>query len=245
MEVTADDFDHSLKAWRFVLLAIHSGVGGDDHARSLAKSRKLSLFDGRRILSHMDRMKLEYLEEIASSADEFVAWARERELQPILRDLLVAQCTAFENFLKSIRVAARLASTKGRSFDSQIFVPDKEFQKAHKEINKLWSDIRNSTKDGQLEAFTQQMFVECPAMTAEYERWRKIDVKRLTLLWDDTFRLRNSIVHSRARPVEKIELDSEEFWPFDEAQVSETTLLTVDKAFRVALDCFRVTMNDL
>ena len=59
------------------------------------------------------------------------------------------------------------------------------------------------------------------------------------------FKLRNAVVHSRARPGEQIEIGTEVFSPFDEAVITEHTLRYVDAAFRVVVDAFRVSVDDL
>jgi hypothetical protein len=241
IEVTTDDFDNGLKSWQFSLLASHSKIKAIELAKILAKDRGLELFDGRRRLDESERKKRDYLEEIAEFADDYAGWVRERGIQPLLRDLLVGQCVAFENFLKTIGVASTLASKDKRSLSRLIFVPSEEFRSAHKEVNRWWKDQR----DSRAEEFVKHFVLGRSVLTSSYSGLGRINLSRWSAIWDEAFRLRNAIVHSRARPDQQIEIGDEVFNPFEEALITEFTLRSIDQAFRVVADGFRMSLDDV
>lgn len=241
IEVSTDDFDVGLKRWQFLLLAAHSGIGAVDLAKALAKSRGLKLFDERRRLDANAEAKREYLERIAEGADEYSIWIRERGFQPLLRDLLVSQCVAFENYLKSVGVASCLASKDKASLEKLIFVPSAEFRQAHREVNQWWDQRR----EAKVASFIEQFFLGKKAIFDNYSGLKRLDLAAWTEVWDDCFRLRNAIVHSRARPSQQLKIGAETFSPFEEAVTTEFTLVAIDSAFRAVMNGFRLSMDDL
>lgn len=242
IDVTVDDFDHSLKGWKFFFLALHSGVEPKQLAKQLAKNRGLSVLDERRRLDPADQSKREYLENLVVASDDYSAWVCERDFQPLRRDLLVAQCVGFENFLKTIGVASLLSETAPEGLAKPIFVPSDDFREAHKSVNKRW---RLMPAEGRTKQFVDEFVIRNKVMRADYVGWNRVNLDQWGPTWDEVFKLRNAIVHSRARPQEQIEIGNEIFCPFDEALITEHTLRSVDTAFRVILDGFRISMDDL
>jgi hypothetical protein len=243
VEVTASEFDQALNTWKFILLAIHSRIDAERMARSLADSRGLQIFDRRRSLSPAEMRKLDYLEEIAESANEFASWAREQNLQPILRDLFVAQCSALEHFLKSIGVAAKIVKDHPERMECQIFVPDKKFRSTHDDVIDLWQRKRGS--ESRIPGFLDELFDSNDEMRLAYPRWQSVSTSTAVNLLNEAFRLRNAIVHSRGRPKQQILIGDEVFQPLDEAIVTEWTIRNVEQECRVVLDAFRLTLDDL
>lgn len=241
IDVTVDDFDHSLKAWKFSLLALHSRVDPGQLAKLLVKSRGSPILDERRRLNSVDQRKRDYLDDLVEASTDYSAWVCDREFQPLLRDLLVSQCVGFENFLKTIGVASRLSSSV-KNLGRLIFVPSDEFRQAHKAVNKTWKEL---TAEGRTRQFVEQFIVSNEVLRSEYSGWDRVNFEHQSSVWDEVFKLRNAVVHSRARPGEQIEIGTEVFSPFDEAVITEHTLRYVDAAFRVVVDAFRVSVDDL
>ena len=241
IEVTVDDFDHSLKAWKFSLLALHSRVDPGHLAKLLVKSRGLPILDERRRLNSVDQRKRDYLDDLVEASCDYSAWVCDREFQPLLRDLLVSQCVGFENFLKTIGVASRLSSSV-ENLGRLIFVPSDEFRQAHKAVNKSWKEL---AAEGRTRQFLEQFVVSNKVFRSEYSGWNRVNLEHQSPIWDEVFRLRNAVVHSRARPGEQIEIGKEIFSPFDEAVITEHTLRSLDGAFRVVVDAFRLCLEDL
>lgn len=241
IEVTVDDFDHSLKGWKFFFLTLHSRVDPEQLAKYLVKNRGLRVLDERRRLDPIDQRKRNYLDDLVEASTDYSAWVCERDFQPLLRDLLVAQCVGFENFLKTIGVAS-LLSASVENLNKQIFVPSDEFREAHKRVNKTWEKLAAEARSKQ---FVEQFVVANDALLVKYGGWHRVDLEHWSPIWDEVFKLRNAVVHSRARPREQIEIGDERFSPFDEAVITEHTLRSVDLAFRVVVDGFRLSLHDL
>lgn len=242
IEVTVDDFDNSLKGWKLYLLAVHSRVKPVDLAKTLAKERGLTLFDERRRLTLSEAKKRDYLDELIGDAEEYSAWVYGREFQPLLRDLLVGQCVGFENFLKTLGVASFLSNSP-ESLEKLIFVPSEVFRKTHQQANVNWENFNKSS--GVIGRFIEERFIKNSVFMAEFSGLKTLDIERWSKVWIEISRLRNAIVHSRARPTEQIELGEEIFSPFDEAQITERTLRSVDKAFQVVISAFRLSLSDV
>lgn len=241
IEVTVDDFDESLKAWKFFLLALHSNVHPNELARQLAKSRGSRVLDRRRVLDGTEIEKRDYLEQMAESATEYLSWIREREFQPAIRNLMVAQCVGFENFLKTIGVASQLVVSSNGTMDKLIFVPSNDFRNAHKTINDWW----NQRRESRVKSFIEKYVFGNEVLIEAYSGCQHLDINIWAPIWDEIFRLRNAIVHSRGRPSQQVEIGTEIFSPFDEALVTELTLKRVDEAFRVVVNCFRLSLDDI
>lgn len=241
IKVTVDDFDHSLKGWKFFFLTLHSRVDPAQLAKLLVKSRGSRVLDERRRLDPVDQRKRDYLQDFVETSTDYSAWVCEREFQPLLRDLLVSQCVGFENFLKTLGVASLLSASFG-NLNKPIFVPSDEFRETHKTVNKTWGKLASEARTKQ---FLQQFVVTNDVLFAHYGAWGRVDLEQWSPVWDEVFKLRNAVVHSRARPAEQIEIGNEVFSPFDEAVITEHTLRAVDKAFRVVIEGFRPSLDDL
>ena len=241
IEVTVDDFDYSLKGWKFFFLTLHSRVDPGQLVKLLVKNRGLRVLDERRRLDPLEQKKRDYLDDLVEASTDYSTWVCERDFQPMLRDLLVAQCVGFENFLKTIGVAS-LLSASFENLNKQIFVPSDEFREAHKTVNKTWEKLAAEARTKQ---FVEQLVVANDILFANYGGWGRVDLEHWGPVWDEIFKLRNAVVHSRARPREQIEIGSERFSPFDEAVITEHTLRSIDEAFRVVIDSFRLSLDDL
>lgn len=245
IDVTVDDFEKSLDGCKFFFLAGHSLVEPKKLALKVAKDRGLNLFDERRNLESLEIRKREYLENLIEASQSYLGWIGERGFQPLLRDLLVMQCVGFENLLKTLAVACELTKLSAGNLDKLIFVPSTEFRAAHNEINNRWDLLAKRKTDQLSRVFIQQEIGTSKEVCSKYSGMGRLDFERWGSTWQDAFRLRNAVVHSRSRPKNQIELGEEVFCPLDEAQITEQTVLAIDEAFRTVVSAFRISLNDL
>lgn len=128
-----EDFKQSLHsaAARFVLWGSFKDSDELVNHYFSAKSRK-DLTDGRRSSKSLTEQEMAFRNSVeigAFEAFQYVSWARKHGGQPILREMLIAYCTAFENCLKNIALVFALANIKKHGIEDQVFVPSEQFRK--------------------------------------------------------------------------------------------------------------------
>ena len=242
IEVTVNDFDESLKAWKFALLSAHCGVNSIELAHRLAKNRGLHVFDARRRLTSEEEQKRDYLEKMAEVADEHVRWLKDTNFQPLMRSALVSQCVSFENFIKMLGVAAVLTKFNSQNLNALIFVPSADLDEARGQIDKWWA----ANTQSRIAEFLSNFVLNCPVLLDEYPGLLRLDLVKWDEIWNDVFRARNVVVHSRGRVGKNaISLGGQTFYPGDELIVTEPILRHVDLALYEVLQAFRISLADL
>jgi hypothetical protein len=236
IEVTVEDFERSLDSWMLFFLAAYSQIDPQKLAYELLQTRGSRLLDKRVKLSNEEAKKRDYLEEVVGGAKDYPKWLGERDYQPLKRDLAVSMCTAFENFLKTIAVAAHFAKSE-KQLARLVYVPDIEFRDAHKKVAKDWDRFQ----DGRVRVFLEKFVIGNDVLAFNYVGLKKINCSAHDEAWSDAFRLRNAIVHSRGRPLGQLVIGDQIFQPTEEAIVSELTLRSIAKGFRVVSDAFSLS----
>ena len=245
IEVSVDDFELSLKYWKYSFLATHSNIDSHVMLKEVARKRSSKLFDERRksTLTEDEYRKKDHFHAMADDANEYQKWIVDRELQPLIRDLFLSQCVGFENCIKTLAVASEFSRLHGLSSERLIFVPSKEFNDLHKRVNNVWGDKKHVSD--RLEYFFQTYFPKHALLTNHYSGLLRFDFVKWLPIWHEIYRLRNAVAHSRARPSEQLEIGDEIFRPSEEAQLTEFTLGYVCAAFQELINCFRCSLDDL
>lgn len=195
----------------------------------LRQNEKLHLLDRRRKRTVEDQDFIEVIEEAASEALDYKRWAVLRDGQPIWQDALVSYCSAFENFLKTIAVAFRLATASGsRGLEREIFVPGPELTAARKAVRAAWDDSHS-----RLIPRAQRFFeTEVAGKNPDAARYRLPDIApEAWHICGAAFTLRNAIVHSMGRPEEQIQLGESVFDPAWEIELKAKDLRLVKLTF--------------
>jgi hypothetical protein len=240
IEVTVEDFERTIDSWMLFFLAAYSQIDPQKLAHELLQTRGSRLLDKRVKLSNEEAKKRDYLEGVVEGAKDYAKWLGERDYQPLKRDLVVSMCTAFENFLKTIAVAAYFAKSE-KQLARLVYVPDIEFRDAHKKVAKGWDRFQ----DGRIKVFLEEFVIGNNVLASNYAQLKRINCSAHDEVWRDAFRLRNAIVHSRGRPIEQLVFGDEIFQPTEEAIISEYTLRSIAKCFRVVSDAFKLSLDDL
>ena len=194
---------------------------------------RLHLLDRRRKAAPGDESFLEQVEAAAADAFDYLAWVRERQSQPIWHEILVGYCSAFENCLKTVGIAFRLArESQVDGLKRQISVPGQELNGARRATEKEWKHAANK-ESPRVKAFFEQA-IRAQNPSEDCYRFPELDEMK----WDicsSAFQLRNAIVHSQARPFVQVELGSRTFHAGDEIELNVTDLSLVASTFKEIL----------
>jgi hypothetical protein len=244
--VSVDDFEKNLKQWKYSFLAVYSGIKPNFMLKELARERSSKLLDDRRSSSLTDReiRKKDHFLAMAEDAQEYAEWVKERDLQPLIRDLFMSQCVGFENCLKTLAVAAIFCKENDSPWNRIVYVPSKEFNDAHKRVGEDWLS-RHVPEEKRIDSFFRSNFLGNPIILAKYSGILRFDAEKWIPIWREIYRLRNAVAHSRARPSEQLLIDQEVFWPSEEAILTEFTLSFVSEAFQELIYCFRLSVHDI
>ncbi len=181
---------------------------------------------------------------MAEHAQEYAKWVEEQDFQPLIRDLFLSQCVGFENCLKTLAVVSYFCQRDDGQWKRIVFVPSKEFNDAHKGINEVWRD-KHKHESERLQYFFNSYFLNSQLVLEKYRGLSRFDAEKWIPVWREIYRLRNAIAHSRARPLEQLEIGNEVFRPSEEAQLTQFTLTFVSSAFQELINCFRLSLDDL
>lgn len=205
------------------------------------------LLDKRRCLSDSEQEQLEDIRLRAVNASRYRDWARDEDGRPILREILVGYCTAFENALKSVAVSFELASRNG-DWDPQFFVTAKELSEVIKMVQGKWKGAGGGRGDLDQRAirFYRENILQknpnsarWPFLNPESEensKWHQAP-RQHWLDCESAFRLRNDVVHANGiRGHDRIEVHTESFHPKEELALTTKTIRAVELAFRGILD---------
>ncbi|MGE4241524.1 hypothetical protein [Ramlibacter sp.] len=191
---------------------------------------KSSLLDRRRKRSHGDDEIWAQIEDAACEAMSFKEWARKNENQPVFREVLVSYCSHLERFLKSVGVVFDLAGcgSAQESLRRQIFVPGPELRRSSERVESEWGK-RLPQNENRAQRFFQQYLAPrnpdpdtFPLSLVEESAWATCHA---------TFKIRNAIVHSMARPHEQVELGASTFHPGWDIELKADDLRLVAGAF--------------
>jgi len=245
IEVSVEDFDYSLDGWKLHFLATYSQPSPRDLAKKFAKQKRLRILDDRCALTEEEQGKRDYLENLIEASERYLSWLQNQSFQPLKRSSLISQCVDFENLLKTVAVASVLSKEGRGGLERLLFVPSKDFRTAHKQVNSSWDRLAKNRTPDRYRVFVEEFLISNQLFTAHYAGLQRLDLNRWATIWEQIFQLRNALVHSRGRPVEQVEIGLEIFSPFDEAQVSESTLRVIDESFRAFSGAFQVSIDDL
>lgn len=206
---------------------------------------KANLLDRRRNLSVDETEQVNRIRRYATEAAEYRDWARSCDGDPLLRDLLVAYCSAFESALKTTAMAFRVMAESGCHADS-TFLPAATLRKARKEVRKSWESIsrsRESEEGSTAERFYRAEIFErnpdpdtwpfenpsTPASPqlvqyrrSSFDHWADVT---------DAFKLRNRIVHEGGYLDEQLEFVDQTMPAGDEVVLRIPVVLRTRDAF--------------
>ena len=225
---------HSAGA-RFVLWGSFKDAA-DLQKNYLSAKEKKQLSDARRnakSLSENEVLLKAAVEAAAIEAEEYRSWARQHSAQPILREMLVSYCSAFEACLKNVALVFSLANIKVQSLERQVFVPSDQFRKTLSDVKDKWRASGDADRS-RAECFFSKHIAGCNP-----------DLKRFSFLPSDAhewrtchaaFLARNAIVHQLGRPSVQIVLADEVIHPGWEIDLSLKQLQAVKDAFHTILN---------
>lgn len=227
-----EEFQQSLHsgAARFVLWASFKDSVALQRHYFEAKDKK-HLLDGRRSPKNLTAQEAElkdFVEGAASEAEQYVAWARSLHGQPILREMLVSYCSAFECCLKNLALVLRIAKGKKNGLSGQVFVPGDEFRRTLREIQGKWSESGERGRS-RAENFFESEIVGNEVSGGRF-RFLSMDSPEW-LVCRSAFQVRNAVVHQLGRPSEPISIAGEDLHAGWEIQLSSKQLRAVQRAF--------------
>jgi hypothetical protein len=199
-----------------------------------AKDKK-HLLDGRRSAKSFstEEAALKATVEFgAAEAEEYIAWVRKHDGQPILREMLISYCTAFENCLKNVALVFSLANKKTQGLNGQVFVPGEQFRNALHDIDDRWR-AAGSAEAGRAEQFFDS---EIQRINVDSARFKFLPTNAFE--WHAcraAFQARNALVHSLGRPFQTIEIDGTPLPAGWEIHLSPKQLSAVEGAFKKIL----------
>ncbi|MFC7460694.1 hypothetical protein [Hydrogenophaga defluvii] len=210
---------HSANA-RFVLWA--SFRDADDLQQHYFSTKgKLHLVDKRRnelSLTDDELVLKNVVQRSSIEAAEYVEWARLQNGQPILQEMLVSYCSAFEACLKNVALVCKLASSKRGGLDDQVFVPGPQFSRVVRELKDAWNDARPDDEKSRAEVFFESFIQSCSHPDSNINILHSTSPE-----WSvcrSAFVLRNAIVHQLGRPSQQVELGLSTFHPGWEMQLT-------------------------
>lgn len=199
-----------------------------------AKDKK-HLLDGRRTAKSLRAEELTLKEDVefaAAEAEKYVAWVRKHGGQPILREMLVSYCTAFENCLKNVALVFALANKKTQGLNGQVFIPGDQYRNALHDIRDRWR-AAGSADRSRAEQFFES---EIQRVNVDSDRFKFLPINSPE--WDvcrAAYQARNALVHQLGRPSETIEIDGSPLPAGWEIQLTPKHLLAVQQAFKTIL----------
>lgn len=233
------DFDKRMLSIS-ALYVLWGGFSSEDELvqRYLAAKGESALLDKRRRLTSEEEERVGNVRSWASEAARYRDWARGDAGEPILRDAVVAYCAAFENALKSVALAFRLAGDKGGDVGSSHFIAPEELRTLRRDVSTGWVKLKAE------DFFRQQIVARNPCP----DRWpfRDPDPHRpLPNVWAtaehwsvvaDAFRLRNSILHSNGYLSQQLEFGEIALHAGQATALNSIVLGRVRAAFRWLLE---------
>lgn len=181
------------------------------------------LMDRRRKLTQEQQDRLEMVDAYAAEASEFYKRVKDEEWQPVLRDVLIRYCTAFEHFLKSVALTLRVCDG---DLDRQVFPRTHEIERKRAAVRTEWDNSRSS---GLASFFERSVLAYWPTSIEDALRSRDV---RTSLAhcpsMDAAFGIRNALVHNGGKIRMNLELGSFRFQVGDDA-VLELPLLSATK----------------
>ena len=233
------EFTHSVHSVGARIVLWGSFKDSDHLQKNYFSARdKKHLSDARRSkksLSDEEARQKRAVEIFSSMAQEYRDWARQNDKQPILREMLVSYCSAFEACLKNVALVFALAKNKKGDLQKQVFVPGDEFRRTLSDVKENWnaSGKDAAVKDGVRSRAEHFFFCHIADVNPdvnlfkflpmEAEAWRTCHA---------AFLARNAIVHQLGRPEKQIEIAGETLHPLWDMDLSTNQLIAVEKAFR-------------
>lgn len=233
-----EEFFHTLQSVgaRFVLWGSFSSAEELQQHYFLAKGKK-HILDARRSksLSQEDADLKDLVEELAGEAEQYVAWVRKHSRQPILVEMLISYCTAFENCLKRAALVFALADKKKLGLDDQVFVLGDEYKKTQKFVQEQWKPARGSGRST-AEVFFDSQILNRRAVASQFKLIPMDEREWVTCR--AAFQVRNALVHQLGVPSESIEIAGDCLHAGSEMQLTPKQIMEVRRAFLVLLRGF-------
>lgn len=219
---------HSIGA-RFVLWGSFKNAAELQQHYFLANNKKF-LLDGRRTksLSTEEIVLKELVEYAASEAEEFFTWARSHGRQPLIREILISYCSAFEACLKNVALVLALAKNKKQGLQGQVFVPGDEFRRTLRDIQAKWKNLRGGDLST-AESFFESEILSA-ASVASHLKFLPMTAPEW-LVCRAAFQARNAVVHQLGRPTITIEIAGKPLPAGWEIELSTKQVQEVRKAF--------------
>ena len=162
--------------------------------------------------------------------------------EPVLRDALVGYCAAFENALKAVALAFRVADACKENA-SASFVEGAKLKKMRRDVGDCWKAAAKSAAGGE-PCGAERFYVDyvfkknpCPdkwpfkqpsdVSFAKYNYWPDVAM---------AFKLRNKILHQNGYLDERLEIAGQVMHESAEVQLEMRVVNRVDAAFRSLLD---------
>ena len=219
----------------------------DDLVMRYCEAKNLkSILDRRKRLTEQQQEQLEEIQSRAAGAILFRNWAREDDGRPILRDMLVAYCVAFESAIKAVALAFSLAK-QTQDWRLPFFLPPRAIKGAAKKVYEDWDKVggRGDLNSRVVSFYRESILVQNPDKKTwpfaapesdENSEWH-LSKRQQWLDIETAFRLRNDIVHSSGvRGHERLDVHNESFHPREELALTTVTIRSVERAFRGVLD---------
>ena len=210
----------------------------------VAKDRT-ELLDKRRRLSSDETEQLEGVRFLAQEVVEYRDWVRSEGGSPMLQDAVVAYCAAFENALKTVVLAFRVAAACNGNTRASFVSADKLVQ-LRGEVRRSWSDAAK-TAVGSGRCTAEHFFVkEVLARNPSLERWPfkppddegsprlakyNISPKDYWLVVAEAFKLRNKILHQNGYLDEQVEIAEQVMYAGQDLQLNTRVVQKVHDAF--------------
>ena len=239
------DFDMRLTSIRALYVVWGSLNGVDDLVQRFCVAKgEADLLDKRRRRTEQQEDRFYDIQNRAESAVRYFEWARSNEGQPILQDTLVAYVSAFENALKAVAVAFRIAALP-EPRQKLHFISNQNFRKVIKDVQDVWrGKARRGLEEPTAQSFYQsEIYAKTPDNLPYQFEPSTSEVAPQNLLspikhWSqigEAFYLRNAVVHSNGRLSKQVELGGEIFWPHDNLRLTTNTLTAVEGCLRRVL----------
>ena len=235
--------------------------------RYLTAKGERHLLDQRRHLSESEKDRLENARASAQQAFEYLLWARGESGDPMLRDIVVGYCTAFENALKSVALAFEVAHFHERQ-KGTVFIPAQDFSSLRRRVQKAWKNCSNFPDGSTAEQFFK---AEILAKNPQPKRWvfksvddegpppvvssgagpglkykidaiqwlRKNSSKANWLTVGTAFKIRHKIVHQNGYIDERLEIADKSLFEGDDIQLDAAIVRRVHAAFLSLMDPIR------
>lgn len=233
-----EEFSHTLQSVgaRFVLWGSFSSAKELQQHYFLAKGKK-HILDARRSksLSQEDADLKDLVEGFAGEAEQYAAWVRKHSGQPILGEMLISYCTAFENCLKKVALVFALAEKKKLGLDDQVFVLGEEYKKTLKFVQDQWKPAKG-TGQGTAEVFFESQILNRGAIASQFKLIPMDASEWVTCR--SAFQVRNALVHQLGIPTELIEIGDESHYPASPMQLTRKEIWAVRQAFLALLRGF-------